>query len=43
MPSSSRDFQKAALQRLGTAEFLLSYDYNCHEPGHFPLGNNADQ
>src|SRR5438552_16475756 len=27
MPSSSRDFQKAALQRLATAEFLLDKDY----------------
>src|SRR4051794_39442863 len=28
MPSSSRDFQKAALQRLTTAEFLLENRYN---------------
>ena len=27
-PSSSRDFQKAALQRLTTAEFLFKNDYN---------------
>ncbi len=27
MPSSSRDFQKAALQRLTTAEFLLRHGY----------------
>jgi HEPN domain-containing protein len=28
MPSSSRDFQRAAQQRLTTAEFLLENDYN---------------
>jgi len=27
MPSSSRDFQRAALQRLTTADFLLANDY----------------
>jgi HEPN domain-containing protein len=28
MPSSSRDFQRAAMQRLKTAEFLLANRYN---------------